>query len=95
MPSRGAANLRARHLESVVDLEILILVGAIVSDVGGANLGGVEQERRDPRRVKGTQRRGVAPVPAHQRDARVARPPQTPQNQDEHVRRERRPAPSL
>ena len=93
MSSGGATDLRAGHLERSIDLEILVVVRAIVPDVGGANAGGAEEERGDPRWVEGRQRHGGAPLPAHQCGVWVARPPQTPQDPDEHVRRERRPAP--
>lgn len=53
MSSGGAADFRTRHLESVINLEVLVVVRAIVPDVGSADVGSVEQEWGDPRRVEG------------------------------------------
>jgi hypothetical protein len=83
------ALLGLSRIQSVADLEDLVVVGAVVPDVGGSDVGGVEEDRREPRRVEG--QHGGAPVLAHGGEPRVARPRQQVHDVLEEVGREGRP----
>ena len=90
MAPPGAADLGAvGALERVADLEHLVVVGAVVPDVGGADVGGVVEERGEPRRVEGEH--GGAPVLAHGGEPRATRPWQQVHDVLEEVDREGRP----
>lgn len=79
----GAVYPGVRCLQRFVDLENLVVVRAIVSDIGRADVDCIEQEWGEPRRIEGLY--DAAPVPACRGEARPARPRQAHQDAEEEV----------
>ena len=57
MLSGGADDLDVGRPERGGGLEVLVVAGAVVAQVGGSDVSGVEEQRSDPRGVEGRRTR--------------------------------------